>query len=187
MISAGDFKKGTTFMMDNNICQVIEFQHVKPGKGPAFVRVKYRNLDSGSVIENTFNPNSKYEPVVLEHHNLDYIYEDGNFFYFMDPETFEQTPLDREVFGDQIKFLKEGMTCTIKVAEGRVISAELPTFVVLEVTETEPGVRGDTATNASKNCTVETGAVVKVPLFVNTGDKIRIDTRTGEYMDRAKD
>ena len=185
MISAGDFKKGTTFILDGNICQIIEFQHVKPGKGPAFVRAKYKNLETGSSIEQTFNPNTKYEPVVLEYRNMNYIYEDGTFYYFMDNQTFDQIPLEPESLGDQIKFLKEGMECTIKSAEGKVIGVDLPNFVVLEVISSEPGVRGDTATTATKNAEVETGATIKVPLFVNVGDKVRIDTRTGDYMERA--
>ena len=185
MISAGDFKKGTTFKLDGAICQVLEFQHVKPGKGPAFVRVKYRNLDTGSIIENTFNPNAKYEPVSLEYNNMSYIYEDGTFYYFMDNQTFEQMPLEPATLGEQVEFLKEGMECTIVTGDGKVIQVNLPTFVILEVTESEPGVRGDTATTATKNATVETGATVRVPLFVNVGDKIRIDTRSGDYMERA--
>ncbi len=185
MISAGDFKKGTTFKLDGAICQVLDFQHVKPGKGPAFVRVKYRNLDTGSIIENTFNPNAKYEPVTLEHRNMNYIYEDGSFYYYMDNQTFEQMPIEPATLGDQIKFLKEGMECTITSAEGKIISVTLPNFVVLEITESEPGVRGDTATSATKNATLETGASIRVPIFVNVGDKVKVDTRSGDYMERA--
>ena len=185
MINAGSFRNGATFEMDGQIYQVIEFQHVKPGKGAAFVRTKYRNIKTGGVNERSFNPNEKFKRVQLEHSDMSYLYSDGDLYYFMDQKTYEQTPLSAEVLGDALKFLKENMVCKVLSYQGDIISIEAPTFVELEVTECEPGVRGDTATNVMKNATVETGAIVKVPLFINQGEKIRIDTRTGEYMERA--
>ncbi len=185
MISAGSFRNGVTFEMDGQIFQVIEFQHVKPGKGSAFVRTKYRNLKTGSVVEHSFNPNEKFKRAQLTHSDMTYIYRDADLHYFMDSETFEQIPLSEAVLGDKLTFLKEGMVCKILSYNGEILSIEPPTFVELEVTECEPGVRGDTATNVLKNAVVETGAVVKVPLFINQGERIRIDTRTGEYMERA--
>lgn len=185
MISAGDFRNGVTFEMDNQVYQVVEFQHVKPGKGSAFVRTKYRNVRTGSVVERSFNPNEKFESAQLERADLSYLYTDGELYYFMDQETFEQTPFQESVLGDSLRFLKEGMVCKVISYKGQVFSVELPTFVELLITEADPGVKGDTAQNATKNATLETGAVVKVPLFINEGEVIRIDTRTGEYMERA--
>ena len=185
MISAGEFRNGVTFEMDDQIFQVIEFQHVKPGKGSAFVRTKYRNIKTGSVVERTFNPNEKFERAQLDRDDMSYIYQDGDLYYFMNVETYEQIPLSSEVLGDTLKFLKENMVCKVLSYKGDIISIEPPIFVELEVTECEPGVKGDTATNVMKNAVVETGAVVKVPLFINQGERIRIDTRTGEYMERA--
>lgn len=185
MISAGDFRNGMTFEMDGDVYQVIEFQHVKPGKGAAFVRTKYRNVRTGSVMEKTFNPSEKFEQAQLQRRDMSFLYADGSLYYFMDNDTYEQIPLDAAIIGDGLKFLKENMICKIISHKGTVFSVEPPTFVELEVTDTEPGVRGDTANSASKNATVETGAVIKVPLFINNGDVIRIDTRNGEYMERA--
>lgn len=185
MISAGDFRNGVTFEMDNQVYQVVEFQHVKPGKGSAFVRTKYRNVRTGSVVERSFNPNEKFESAQLERADLSYLYTDGDLYYFMDQQTYEQTPFQQSVLGDALRFLKEGMVCKVISYKGQVFSVELPTFVELLITEAEPGVKGDTAQNATKNATLETGAVVRVPLFVNEGEMIRVDTRTGEYLERA--
>lgn len=185
MISAGDFRNGVTFEMDNQVYQVVEFQHVKPGKGSAFVRTKYRNVRTGSVVERSFNPNEKFESAQLERADLSYLYTDGDLYYFMDQQTYEQTPFQQSVLGDALRFLKEGMVCKVISYKGQVFSVELPTFVELLITEAEPGVKGDTAQNATKNATLETGAVVRVPLFVNEGEVIRVDTRTGEYLERA--
>ena len=185
MISAGEFRNGVTFEMDGQVYQVVEFQHVKPGKGAAFVRTKYRNLKTGSVVEDSFNPNDKYPRAQLERADMTYLYRDGDLHYFMDINTYEQTPYSSTVLGDTLKFLKENMVCKVVSYKGEVFAIEPPIFVDLEVTECEPGVRGDTASNVMKNATVETGAVVKVPLFINQGDMIRVDTRSGEYMERA--
>ena len=185
MISAGEFRNGITFEMDSQVYQVIEFQHVKPGKGAAFVRTKYRNLKTGSVVERTFNPNEKFERAQMDYADMTYLYNDGDLYYFMDTKTYEQIPFSSAQIGDSLKFLKENMTCRVMSYKGDVFGIELPIFVELEITECEPGVKGDTAQNATKNAVVETGAVVKVPLFVNQGERIRVDTRTGDYMERA--
>ena len=185
MISAGDFRNGLCFEMDDQVYQVVEFQHVKPGKGAAFVRTKYKNVKTGSVVERSFNPNEKFEQAQLTRQDMQYIYSDGDLYYFMDQETYEQTPIHQDKIGDGIKFLKEEMVCKVVSYKGDIFQVELPITVVLEITECEPGVKGDTANNASKYATLETGAVVKVPLFVNQGEKIRVDTRTGEYLERA--
>ncbi|MBP8988931.1 MAG: elongation factor P [Clostridia bacterium] len=185
MISAGEFRNGVTFEMDGQVYQVIEFQHVKPGKGSAFVRTKYRNLKTGSVVERSFNPNEKFERAQLDRSDMTYLYKDGDLHYFMDVETYEQVPFTSDMLGDALKFLKEGMVCRVLSYKGEILGIEPPTFVELEVIECEPGVKGDTATNVTKNAVVETGAIVKVPLFINEGERIRIDTRTGEYMERA--
>ncbi len=185
MISAGDFRNGVNFVMDGQIYQVIDFQHVKPGKGSAFVRTTYKNLKTGSVVQKSFNPSEKFEQAQLSRRDMSYLYSDGNLLYFMDVESYEQIPIAKETLGDGITFLKEGMTCRVVSWSGEILQVEPPTFVELEVTECEPAVRGDTATTANKNATVETGAVLKVPLFINRGDIIRIDTRSGEYMERA--
>ncbi len=185
MISAGDFRNGVTFEMDGDVYQVVEFQHVKPGKGAAFVRTKYKNIRTGAAVERSFNPNDKFEQVQLERRDMSYLYKDGDLYYFMDTDTYEQTPFTADMIGEKLQFLKEGMVCKIVSYKGTVFEVEPPTFVVLEITQTEPGVRGDTATNATKTAVVETGATIRVPLFVNEGDKVRIDTRTGEYMERA--
>ncbi len=185
MISAGEFRNGVTFEMDGQVYQVIEFQHVKPGKGSAFVRTKYRNVKSGGVVEHSFNPNEKFPRAQLERADMTYLYRDGDLHYFMDINTYEQIPFSSAVLGDTLEFLKENMVCKVVSYKGDVFAIEPPIFVDLEVTECEPGVRGDTASNVMKNATVETGAVVKVPLFINQGDMIRVDTRSGEYMERA--
>ena len=185
MITAGDFKNGLTFEMEGKVYQVIEFQHVKPGKGAAFVRTKYRDVITGATREASFNPTAKFENAVIERKDLEYLYTDGELYYFMDQETYEQIPLNADKLGDNFKFVKENTVCRICSWKGNVFSVEPPTFVELLVTETEPGVRGDTATNVTKEATLETGAVVKVPIFINEGDLLRIDTRTGEYLERA--
>ncbi len=185
MISAGDFRNGVTFEMDGNVYQIIEFQHVKPGKGAAFVRTKIKNVITGGVVEKTFNPTEKMPKAHIERKNMQYLYNDGELYYFMDPESFEQIPLNAETLGDALKFVKENDEVLILSFKGNVFGVEPPNFVELEVTETEPGVKGDTATNVVKPATLETGATINVPLFINTGDKIKVDTRTGSYMSRA--
>ena len=185
MLTAGDFRNGVTFEMEGKVYQVIEFQHVKPGKGAAFVRTKYKDVVTGTLRETSFNPTAKFENAVIERRRLDYLYNDGELYYFMDPETYDQIPLNSDKLGDNFKFVKENTTCTISSFKGNVFSVEPPTFVELAVTETEPGVRGDTATNVTKSATLETGAVIKVPIFINEGEVLRIDTRTGEYLERA--
>ncbi len=185
MISAGDFRNGVTFEMDGNVYQIIEFQHVKPGKGAAFVRTKIRNVIAGSVVERTFNPNDKYPTAFVERKDMEYSYSDEGLYYFMDPESYELVPVNADELGDNFKFVKENMTCKILSYKGKIFGVEPPTFVELEITKTDPGFKGDTATNAMKPATLETGAEIRVPLFINEGDMIRIDTRTGEYMERA--
>ena len=186
MVVAGDFKNGVTFEMDGNVFQVVEFQHVKPGKGAAFVRTKLKNVITGAVIEKTFSPTDKYENAYVERKDMQYLYNDGELYYFMDLETFEQLPLEESKLGDNFKFVKEEMLCKIISYKGNVFSVEPPMFVELAVSDTEPGFKGDTATGASKPATLETGAQIKVPLFINIGDVLKIDTRTGEYLERAK-
>ncbi|WP_040211884.1 elongation factor P [Clostridium polynesiense] len=185
MISAGDLRKGTTFELDGQVFTVVDFMHVKPGKGAAFVRTKLRNVISGGVTDKTFNPTEKLQEAVIERKEMQYLYSDGELYYFMDQETFEQIPLNYEKVEDAIKFLKENMFAIIKFYKGEAFSVEAPNFVELVVTATEPGVKGNTATNVTKPATLETGAVINVPLFVNEGDAIRIDTRTGDYMERV--
>jgi len=185
MLSAGDFRNGLTFEEDGNVLQVVEFQHVKPGKGAAFVRTKTRNVITGSVIEKSYNPSAKFPVAYVERKDMEYSYNDGDLYYFMDPETFELVPVNKSELGEGFKFVKETMICKILSYKGKVFGMEPPTFVELQVTETEPGFKGDTATNATKPATLETGAEIRVPLFINEGDMIRIDTRTGEYMERA--
>ncbi len=185
MVSAGDFRNGVTFEMDGNVYQIIEFQHVKPGKGAAFVRAKIRNVIAGSVIERTFNPSEKYPTAFVERKDMEFSYSDEGLYYFMDPESYEMVPVSQADLGDAFKFVKENMTCKILSYKGKVFGVEPPTFVELEITQTDPGFAGNTATNATKPATLETGAEIRVPLFINEGDKIRIDTRTGEYMERA--
>ena len=185
MVTAGDFKNGITIEYDGKICQIIEFQHVKPGKGAAFVRTKLKDIKSGGVVETTFRPTEKFENAHIDRKDMQYLYEDGDLYYFMDTETYDQVALNSETVGDALKFVKENEMCKICSHNGSVFSVEPPLFVELEITETEPGFKGDTATGASKPATVETGATVAVPLFVNQGDKIKIDTRTGEYLSRV--
>ena len=185
MISAGDLRKGTTFELDGQVFTVVDFLHVKPGKGAAFVRTKLRNVISGGVTDTTFNPTAKLQEAVIERKEMQYLYSDGELYYFMDQETFEQIPLNFEKVEDAIKFLKENMFAVIKFYKGEAFSVEAPNFVELQITQTEPGVKGNTATNVTKPATVETGAIINVPIFVNEGDVIRIDTRTGEYMERV--
>ena len=185
-ITAGDFRKGMIFEMDGKPMLVVDFQHVKPGKGAAFVRTKYKNVISGTIREESFNPSAKFEQVAVERKNAEYSYNDGDLYYFMDPETYDMTPLNADVLGDAFRFMKENTPCKLVSYKGSVFTVEVPNFMDLEVTETEPGVRGDTATNVTKSATLETGAVVQVPIFINEGEKIQIDTRTGEYIGRSK-
>ena len=186
MISAGDFRNGITIEYDNNVYQIIEFQHVKPGKGAAFVRTKLKNIKSGGVVEKTFRPTEKCPQARIDRKDMQYLYEDGDLYYFMDQETFDMVPLNKELLGDAFRFITENTVCKVLSYKGSVFGLECPNFMDLEVTETEPGLAGNTATNTLKPATVETGAEVKVPLFINIGDKITIDTRTGEYLSRCK-
>ena len=184
MISAGDFRKGVTFEMDGEPYVILDFQHVKPGKGAAFVRTKYRNLKTGAIREDAFNPSDRFPRARIETREMQYLYNDGELYYFMDNETFEQIPLTHGEVEDSIQYLKENTNAMIKFYQGKPFQVDAPNFVELQITETEPGVRGDTASNVTKIAKVETGASVHVPLFVNEGDIVRIDTRTGEYMSR---
>lgn len=185
MLSAGDFRNGSTFAIDGNVVSIVEFQHVKPGKGAAFVRAKIKNVMTGAVTERTFNPSDKYQEAFIERREMQYLYNDGNLYYFMDNETFEQIPISTSVLGDNFKFVKENMVCKVLSYKGNVFGVEPPLFVDLLVTETDAGFKGDTATNATKPAVLETGAEIKVPLFIEEGNMIKIDTRTGEYMERA--
>ena len=185
-ITAGEFRNGKVFEMEGKYYQVVEFQHVKPGKGAAFVRTKMKNVVTGGVTETSFNPTAKFEEVAIERKNMEYSYNDGDLYYFMDQETYDMVPLNRDMLGDAFRFVKENTMCMILSIKGNVFGVEPPNFVDLEVTETEPGLAGNTATNPLKPATLETGAEIKVPLFINIGDKIQIDTRTGEYIGRAK-
>jgi len=185
MIVAGDFRNGVTFELDNNIFQIVEFQHVKPGKGAAFVRTKLKNIVTGATVERTFNPTDKMPKAHIERKDMQYLYNDGDLYYFMDVESYEQLPINKSAIGNALDLVKENEVVRILSHKGNVFGIEPPTFVELEVTQTDPGFKGDTATGATKPATVETGAVIKVPLFVNTGDVIRIDTRTNEYMERV--
>ena len=185
MVSAGDFRNGVTFEMDGNVLQIIEFQHVKPGKGAAFVRAKVRNVITGSVIERTFNPSEKFPTAFVERKDMEYSYNDGDLYYFMDSESYELIPINESELSDNFKFVKENMVCKILSYKGNVFGVEPPNFVELMVAKTDPGFKGDTATNTTKPATLETGAEVKVPLFIDEGEMIQIDTRTGEYMGRA--
>ena len=185
MISAGDFRNGITIELEGNVFQIIEFQHVKPGKGAAFVRTKLKNIKSGGVIEKTFRPTEKCPQARIDRKDMQYLYSDGDLFNFMDVETYDQIALNAETIGDALKFVKENEMVKMLSHKGQVFAIEPPLFAELEVTETEPGVKGDTATNVTKPCTLETGAIIHVPIFINQGDVIRIDTRTGEYMERV--
>ena len=186
MISAGDFRNGVTFELDGNVLQIIEFQHVKPGKGAAFVRTKCKNVMTGAVVERTFNPSDKFENAYVERREMQYMYNDGNLYYFMDTETYDQIPLNADILPDSFRFVKEEMLVKILSYKGNVFGLEPPLFVDLEVTQTDPGFRGDTATNVTKPAILETGAEIRVPLFINIGEKVRIDTRTKEYLERSK-
>ena len=185
MISAGDFRNGITFEMEGNVYQIVEFQHVKPGKGAAFVRTKLKNVINGAVVEKTFRPTEKMPKAHIERKAMQYSYNDGDLYYFMDNETFDMLPLNEDQLGDALKFVTENMDVMVLSYKGSVFAVEPPTFVELEVTETEPGFKGDTSTGATKPATLETGAQINVPLFIDQGDKIRVDTRTGEYMERV--
>ena len=185
MVNVSDFKNGVTFEMDGNVVSVIEFQHVKPGKGSPYVRAKLRNVITGAVTEQKFNPNDRYQNAYIEREDMEYLSNDGDLYYFMDSETYEQLPISPSILSDNFKFVKENMICKIISYKGNVFGVEPPTFVELQVTHTDPGVKGNTATNATKSATLETGAEIRVPLFIDEGEMIRIDTRTGEYMERA--
>ena len=185
MISAGDFRNRVTFEYDGSVYQILEFQHVKPGKGAAFVRTKIKNVINGGVVEKTFSPTDKMPKAHIERKDMEYLYNDGDLYYFMDPETYEQLPVSAEQIGDSLKFVKENMQVKILSYKGNIFGIEPPNFVELTITETEPGFAGNTATGATKPATLETGAVVMVPLFIDNGETIKIDTRTGEYMGRA--
>lgn len=185
MISAGDFRNGVTIELEGNVFQIVEFQHVKPGKGAAFVRTKLKNIINGGVVERTFRPTEKCPTAMIDRKEMQYLYADGDMFNFMDTETYEQIALNSEEVGDALKFVKENEMVKMLLYKGKVFSVEPPMFVELEITETEPGFKGDTATGASKPAIVETGAQIAVPLFVEIGEKIKIDTRTGEYLSRV--
>ena len=186
MITAGDFRKGVTFEINGEPHVVLDFQHVKPGKGAAFVRTKYKNILTGAIREDAFNPSDKFPKAHIDTKTMQYFYNDGELYYFMDGETFEQVPISKDDVEDAMKYLRENDEATIKFYKGSPFQVEPPNFVDLEVVETEPGVRGDTATNVTKAATVETGAVIQVPVFIEAGEKIQIDTRTGDYLGRSK-
>ena len=185
MITAGDFRNGVTFEEEGQVLQVIEFQHVNPGKGAAFVRTKTKNVITGAVVEKSYNPTAKFPTAFIERKDMEYSYSDGELYYFMDPESYELVPINESDLSDNFKFVKENMTCKVLSYKGKVFGVEPPTFVTLQVTKTDPGFKGDTATNATKPATLETGAEIKVPLFIDEGEMINVDTRTGEYMSRA--
>ncbi len=186
MISASDFRNGVTFEMDGKVMQVVEFQHVKPGKGAAFVRTKMKDIINGGVTETSFNPTAKFEQAYVERKDMEYSYNDGDLYYFMDMETYDMIPISKDMLGDAFRFVKENMTCKVMSYKGSVFGVEPPNFVELEVTETDPGFKGDTATNVTKPATLETGAEIKVPLFINPGDKIKIDTRAASIWSAAR-
>ena len=186
MIYASDFRKGITFEMNGEPHVVLDFQHVKPGKGAAFVRTKYRNILTGATREEAFNPNDKFAKAHIETKQMQYLYNDGELYYFMDQDTYDQVPLTAELVAEAVKYIRENDIATVKFYKDNAFDVEAPNFVDLEVVETEPGVKGDTATNVTKAATVETGAVIQVPIFINEGERIQIDTRTGEYLGRSK-
>ena len=186
MVYASDFRKGITFEMNGEPHVVLDFQHVKPGKGAAFVRTKYRNILTGATREEAFNPNDKFPKAHIETKQMQYLYNDGELYYFMDQETYDQVPLTFDLVEDAIKYIRENDVATVKFYKDNAFTVEAPNFVDLEVVETEPGVKGDTATNVTKAATVETGAVIQVPIFINEGERIQIDTRSGEYLGRSK-
>ena len=185
MVSAGDFRNGVTFEEDGNVLQVVEFQHVKPGKGAAFVRTKTKHVITGAVTEKSYNPSAKFPTAFIERKDMEYSYSDGGLYYFMDQETYELVPINESDLSDNFMFVKDGMVCKVLSYKGKVFGVEPPTFVELQVTQTDPGFAGNTATNATKPATVETGAEIKVPLFIDEGEMVQIDTRTGEYLGRA--
>ncbi len=185
MLVAGDFRKGITFEWDGGVWTIVDFQHVKPGKGAAFVRTKIKNVMTGAVLERTFNPTDKMPRAIIETKEMQYLYNDGDLYYFMDPENFEQMPLSKDAVEDTIQYVKENTNVVIRFFKGNAFSVEPPNFVEHEITETEPGFKGDTTTNTYKPATTETGLQIMVPLFINIGEKIRIDTRSGEYLSRA--
>ena len=185
MVSAGDFKNGITIEWDGGVWQIVEFQHVKPGKGAAFVRTKLKNIVSGGVVETSFRPTERFENAIIDRKDMQYLYADDDMFYFMDMETYDQIGLNSDKVGDALRFVKENETVKVCSHKGNVFSVEPPLFVELEITDTEPGFKGNTATGATKPAIVETGAQIAVPLFVNLGDRVKIDTRTGEYLSRA--
>ncbi len=185
MISAGEFRKGVTIEIDGGVWVIVDFQHVKPGKGAAFVRTRIKNVITGNVLDRTFNPTEKFPRAMVERKEMQYLYNDGDLYYFMDTETYEQLPLSRSICEDAINFITENMNVTVSFFKGSAFSVDAPNFVELEVTETDPGFKGDTATGAIKPAVLETGFRINVPLFVNQGDRIRVDTRTGEYMERV--
>ena len=186
-ITAGEFRNGKTFEMDGKVMQVVEFQHVKPGKGAAFVRTKMKNVVTGAVTETSFNPTAKFEEAFVERKDMEYSYNDGDLYYFMDQETYDMVPLARDLLGDAFRFVKENTMCKVLSYKGNVFGLECPNFMDLVVTDTEPGFAGNTATNVTRPAVLETGAEIKVPLFIDVGDKITIDTRTGEYLSRCKE
>jgi elongation factor P len=185
MVTAGEFRKGLTIEIDGQVWTIVDFQHVKPGKGAAFVRAKIKNIMTGGVLERTFNPTEKFENAIVEKKDMQYLYSDGELYYFMDEETYEQLPLNHDKVEEALNYIKENMNVTIKFFKGNAFSVEPPNFVELQIVETEPGFKGDTATAGNKPAILETGAKIMVPLFVNSGDVIRVDTRTGEYMERV--
>ena len=186
MVTAGDFRNGVTIEYDGKVCQVIEFQHVKPGKGAAFVRTKLKDIKNGGVVETSFRPTEKFPAAHIDRKDMQYLYNDGDLYYFMDVETYDQIALAKDAIGDALKFVKENEMVKVVSYNGNVFSVEPPLFVELEITETEPGFAGNTATGAQKPAIVETGAQISVPLFVGIGDRVKIDTRTGEYLGRAQ-
>ena len=185
MITAGDFKKGITIEWDGGVWNIVDFQHVKPGKGAAFVRTKIKNVMTGAVVERTFNPTDKMPRAIIETKEMQYLYNDGDLYYFMDPETFEQMPLGKDAVEDAIQYVKENMNVTIRYFKGQAFSVEAPNFVELEITKTEPGFKGDTVQGSTKPATLETGAVVQVPMYVEIGDVLQIDTRDGRFVKRV--
>ena len=185
MVSAGDFRNGMTFEEDGNVLQVVEFQHVKPGKGAAFVRTKTKNVITGAVVEKSYNPTAKFPQAFIERKDMEYSYSDGDLYYFMDAETYEMIPVNASDLPDNFKFVKENFVCKILSYKGKVFGVEPPNFVNLQVVKTDPGFKGDTATNTLKPAILETGVEIKVPLFIDEGEFIQIDTRTGEYLGRA--
>ncbi len=185
MVSAGDFRKGMTVEIDGGVWVIVDFQHVKPGKGAAFVRTKIKNVISGSVLEKTFSPTDKFPKAHVDRKEMQYLYSDGELYHFMDTESFEQLPLNFNMVESALPYMKENMNVTIQFFKGEAFAVDPPNFVEMEITETEPGFKGDTATAGNKPAIIETGAKVMVPLFIETGDKIRIDTRTGDYMERV--